>query len=115
MRDQLRLLRVHKAASEHAMGVVFYLPIPRGWSKARRIAAHLTPHQQRPDVDNLLKALFDSAWPEEDCRAWDVRATKLWAADPIGGVLIYPAEPVPDAVMTFQLAQEDAFGAAAIP
>lgn len=114
-RDELRVRRIHRIAREDRMGVVFFVPIPKSWPRRRRLEAHLAPCQQRPDVDNYLKALFDAAWPEEDCRAWDVRATKLWVADPVGGILLYEADPIPDRVATFQIAQEDAFDAAALP
>ncbi|MNJ68120.1 Endodeoxyribonuclease RusA [compost metagenome] len=35
------------------------------------------PHQQKPDADNLLKALMDAIY-NEDCSVWDVRVTKRW-------------------------------------
>ena len=36
-----------------------------------------TPHQQRPDVDNLGKALLDALF-KNDSHIWDIRFTKLW-------------------------------------
>jgi Holliday junction resolvase RusA-like endonuclease len=38
----------------------FYMPMPASWSK-RKQAAHLyKPHTQKPDIDNLTKAVMDS-------------------------------------------------------
>jgi Holliday junction resolvase RusA-like endonuclease len=35
------------------------------------------PHQQKPDKDNLEKALLDAIF-EDDCRIWDGRVSKVW-------------------------------------
>ena len=36
-----------------------------------------SPHQQKPDKDNLEKGLLDAVL-DEDCRVWDSRITKIW-------------------------------------
>ena len=38
------------------------------------------PHQQKPDFDNLIKALSD-AIHKEDSGIWDCRVTKVWAEE----------------------------------
>ena len=58
--------------------VTFYLPMPKSWTKAKREKMNGQPHQQRPDKDNLEKALLDAVMTE-DCAVWDGRATKRWA------------------------------------
>ena len=60
---------------------VFHLAMPPSWSKKDREAMCGTPHQQKPDVDNLVKAMLDALF-EEDRLVWDVRATKIWALAP---------------------------------
>ncbi|MGU0055537.1 RusA family crossover junction endodeoxyribonuclease [Enterobacter hormaechei] len=35
------------------------------------------PHQQKPDKDNLEKALLDAIF-DDDSRVWDGRVTKVW-------------------------------------
>ena len=35
------------------------------------------PHQQKPDVDNLLKALMDALF-DDDCKVWSVAVSKVW-------------------------------------
>lgn len=57
--------------------VTFVMPMPRSWSKTKRAALAGQPHQQKPDADNLLKALMDAVY-HDDCAVWDVRVTKLW-------------------------------------
>ena len=52
--------------------------MPKSWSKEKKEQMACTPHQQRPDKDNLEKALMDAVL-DEDCMVWDSRVTKLWA------------------------------------
>lgn len=57
--------------------VVFVLEMPKSWSNAKRLAMEGQLHEQKPDRDNLEKALLDSVFGE-DCNIADGRATKLW-------------------------------------
>ena len=65
----------YPAAGAH---VTFWLPMPKSWSKRKRDAMRGQPHQQKPDRDNLEKALMD-AMCEDDAHVWDGRTTKRWA------------------------------------
>ena len=85
--DRCRLLGV--TIREGGDRITFLMPMPRSWSKKAREQMRGKPHQQRPDVDNLAKALLDAVFPE-DCRVWDSRMTKIWADE--GGIRI---EPIP--------------------
>ncbi|MES0444989.1 MAG: RusA family crossover junction endodeoxyribonuclease, partial [Desulfobacterales bacterium] len=38
------------------------------------------PHQQKPDIDNLLKSLMDAIM-KEDCAVWDIHPIKRWARE----------------------------------
>lgn len=40
-----------------------------------------SPHQQRPDIDNLVKAFLD-ALCDEDSYVWNIRAEKRWSQTP---------------------------------
>lgn len=79
---------------------LFVLPIPPSWSLKKQRAREGMPHQQRPDRDNLEKALLDAVYGE-DCQVWDGRTTKLWgrrglvllSAEPVGVVLPFDLEP----------------------
>lgn len=59
------------------MHVTFIVPMPDSWSAKKKAEMDGQPHQQRGDLDNMLKALLDAVY-SEDCQVWDVRATKLW-------------------------------------
>lgn len=61
--------------------ITFYLPIPQSWSKKRKAEAENQPHQLKPDIDNLLKALFDAAL-KEDSGIYSIRAEKRYSETP---------------------------------
>lgn len=56
----------------------FYLTMPDSWGKKKRERMNGKPHQQKPDLDNLVKALTDS-WSNEDKHLYSIRASKYWA------------------------------------
>ena len=58
--------------------VTFGMPFPRSFGKVKRDKLVGTPHTQKPDVDNLLKALMDSL-KDQDQDVWHVEARKVWA------------------------------------
>ena len=74
-KDECRALGV--SVPESGSHIVFVLPMPASWSKKKRSEMNGKPHQQRPDKDNLEKALLDAVL-DEDCRVWDSRVTKFW-------------------------------------
>lgn len=61
--------------------VVAVFEIPKSWTKKRKAESLGGFHVQRPDGDNLLKAIKDGlnriAW-EDDCQVADVRCVKRW-------------------------------------
>lgn len=64
------------------VGLVFYLPMPASWSKRKRASMLHSPHCQKPDLDNLAKAVLDGLQPVigDDCRVWQFGVLrKLWA------------------------------------
>lgn len=73
--DEIRLRKV--GVPEAGTHVIFIIPMPQSWSKKRKSSMHGQPHRQKPDSDNLLKALMDAVHAE-DAGVWDVRVTKLW-------------------------------------
>ena len=58
--------------------------IPASWSKKRRSAAFSAPHIQKPDVDNITKAVADGcnrvAWGDDSQIAENI-AVKRWAGE----------------------------------
>ncbi len=79
--DEVRLRGVKvKDSGTH---VIFYMPMPKSWSDKKKQEMVWTAHRQKPDLDNLLKALLDAIYTlgrvEDDCVVNDIRATKIWA------------------------------------
>lgn len=60
--------------------VTFIIPMPASWSKRKRAEMDGQPHQQKPDWDNLAKALCDAVY-DDDAHIWDMRVSKLWGKE----------------------------------
>lgn len=65
--------------------IVFFMPMPKSWSKKKRGQMSLRPHKQVPDLDNLVKALLDALF-ENDSHIWHYEAEKKW--DYVGYITI---------------------------
>jgi Holliday junction resolvase RusA-like endonuclease len=74
-KDEVRLKQV--TLPESGYHVIFVLPMPKSWSKKKKSEMYMQPHRQRPDKDNLEKALLDALF-QEDSHIWDGRVTKIW-------------------------------------
>ncbi len=89
-RDELR-----KQAEEQdftltdQFSIDFWMPMPASWSKRKNDAMFGTPHQQKPDVDNLFKAVVDCLMPD-DASIWATSITKRWGTT--GLIVIETAE-----------------------
>lgn len=58
--------------------ITFIIPMPKSWSAKKCLSMDGKPHQQKPDIDNLYKALSDSIF-EEDSSIWHLgEQMKLW-------------------------------------
>ena len=66
--------------------ISFHVPMPKSWPKWKKAEMNNEPHQQRPDLDNYLKAWKDSVY-EEDAVVCKVKASKLWTDGP-GHIMI---------------------------
>ncbi len=60
--------------------VTFVMPFPEKLSEKKKIEYEGKPHQVRPDVDNMLKALNDCML-DEDSAVWYVVAKKVWGRE----------------------------------
>ena len=59
--------------------VVFWVPMPKSWTKKKRAQKLGKPHEQKPDLSNLLKALED-ACIKDDSKIWHYAGLeKRWA------------------------------------
>lgn len=71
---------------ESGATVLFFLPMPETWSKKKKTLMDNSPHRQKPDVDNLLKAVLDAIY-ENDCGVWNIHVVKRWAYE--GRIVVY--------------------------
>lgn len=81
--DQVRLRGV--AVPEGGARVTFVLPMPVSWSRAKRCKHLDAPHRQKPDLDNLVKALLDAIYGD-DAGVHDLHARKVWGER--GGIIV---------------------------
>jgi Holliday junction resolvase RusA-like endonuclease len=87
-KDDLRILsRLYRPPAE--LSLTFTLPMPKSWSKKKRLEMDGQPHQQKPDLDNLIKA-FKDALCEDDAYVHTYRNMhKVWGAE--GSILVNQA------------------------
>ena len=65
--------------------MVFVIPFPKSYSKATRDKLRRTPHQLKPDTDNLMKAVKDALCVSDE-HIWFETGVKIWGDS--GKVLI---------------------------
>lgn len=67
------------------VNVLFLMPIPKSWSKKKKVEAIEQYHTKRPDTDNLIKGLFDSlnniVW-KDDNQVCKIFARKIYSENP---------------------------------
>ena len=74
--EKIRTLNV--VIPEHGAEIQFFIPMPVSWSKKKKRDLRHRPHQQTPDIDNLLKAVLDAVY-KDDKVVWSIKAEKYWA------------------------------------
>ena len=79
-RDAIKQSSIHNIALE-SFDIEFHIPMPKSWSKKKKALHNGTPHKQRPDLDNYIKAWCDSVF-EEDSVVWRFKASKRWTDKP---------------------------------
>ncbi len=86
--DELRS-QVEVPSDPYGLGIRFLIPMPKSWSKKKRFAKSFTKHQQRPDIDNLVKAFLDALLPEDSGIA-ELHTHKHWSGtDDTTGRILY--------------------------
>ena len=80
-------IREHTAHLVEAcsLSMVFEIQPPKSWSQKKTAQMIGKPHQQKPDIDNLVKAVLDSMH-QEDKHIHTVTARKVWGS--VGRVTI---------------------------
>lgn len=86
--DECRLRGVDLPASGAA--IHFVLPMPASWSQKKRQQMDGQPHQQKPDIDNLVKALADACY-QDDSHIWHYAGLKKTWGD-AGQIIITVTE-----------------------
>jgi len=66
--------------------ITFRMPMADSWSKTKKTAMLGQPHQQKPDIDNLLKALMDASGTDDSHVHEIIRVRKVWAEE---GAIIF--------------------------
>ena len=70
----------------HGASVQFVIAMPKSWSEKKRAAMLGQPHTQKPDIDNLLKAIADAVHGD-DSHIWHYAGlSKVWGET--GGIII---------------------------
>ena len=65
--------------------IEFRLQIPQSYSKKKKAELEWTPHNKKPDLDNLVKAVLDALNGvafEDDALISDINASKTYAEEP---------------------------------
>ena len=60
-----------------AIRLSIYIPMPKSWSKKKRDQMSGQPHRQKPDIDNICKAVMDSLL-KDDSGIYAITARKVW-------------------------------------
>lgn len=74
--DELR--KQFKEEVPPALALRFEISMPKSWSQKQKDLMRGEPHQQRPDIDNLIKAFLD-ALCKDDSYVYSVTAEKYWS------------------------------------
>ena len=72
------IIRLQCKELDCALQLLFELPMPKSWSKKKKKEMLGQPHQQKPDIDNLVKGLLDAVCTD-DSYIYKVDAEKRWA------------------------------------
>ena len=74
--------------------ITFYIPVPKSWSGKKKKLYHGTLHQSTPDIDNLVKATFDSLAREDKYVGHIGQICKRWVNFETGWIEFEIVEPV---------------------
>lgn len=68
--------------------VQFHISMPKSWSEKKKESMNGQRHESKPDIDNLLKALFDAVLIEDKTIS-GVFAEKRWATEGFINIITY--------------------------
>jgi Holliday junction resolvase RusA-like endonuclease len=59
--------------------IVALFAMPPSWKRAKRERMIYTLHRQKPDADNIEKAVLDTLWPKQDAAISWTETRKFWS------------------------------------
>ena len=62
------------------LDITFVLPMPKSWPNYKWFQFDGLPHQQKPDIDNVIKSVMDS-FGKDDGFVHSVNANKIWGQE----------------------------------
>ena len=71
----------------YGASIKFFIPVPKTWKKYKKEQMHLRFHMGRPDIDNMIKGVFDSLF-SEDKHIAHFEAAKFWVNQDEGWIEI---------------------------
>lgn len=83
-RDEVLFRKVD--VPEDGASITFVMPMPKSWSKAKKLAMNGKLHKQKPDLDNLLKALIDAVYCDDCSVSSYAGIRKIWGYE--GSIII---------------------------
>lgn len=78
---------------EQGACVTFFIPVSKSWPKWKKAKMHMQLHQEKPDWDNLAKALGDGLLVEDKHIA-SIMITKKWVNQTTGWIEIIITDPI---------------------
>lgn len=61
----------------NSLFILICLPFPKSYSKKKRLKLMAKAHQEKPDIDNLIKTVLDSL-KKDDKTVYFVAGKKMW-------------------------------------
>lgn len=80
------------------LGVAFFIPCPKTWSKKKKKKYHGTLCQSRPDLKNYLTSFEDALFAEDKYIAHYSDLKKVWVDFPTGWIELTIDEPKFEAI-----------------
>lgn len=77
----LGIIVVPRAYEVHSLSWTAYFAPPPSWPPKRRLAALGEQHRQKPDRDNIDKAVLDCLFPDNDAAIASGTIEKRWAKE----------------------------------
>jgi len=74
--------------------ITYFIPVPKAWSKKKKALYHGTLHQNTPDIDNLVKATFDSLTGDDKYIGHIGSICKRWVNFDTGYIEFEVIEPI---------------------